>query len=116
MSVISAAKLNEAGQKYLTMTRHVYSALVFVASKAFMDTLPVADRKVFLDAAATASMAGRRFVRDNEASQLAALKAAGMQVVDNPDLAAFRAKTEPVYASLTGDTKKIVDEIRKTVK
>jgi hypothetical protein len=39
-----------------------------------------------------------------------------MQVVDTPDYAAFRAKTEPMYASLTGDTKKIVDEIRKTSK
>jgi TRAP-type transport system periplasmic protein len=116
ISVISAAKLNEAGQKYLTLTRHVYSALVFVGSKAFMDKLPAADRKVFMDAAKTASLAGRRFVRDSEAQQLAALKAGGMQVVENPDLAAFRAKTEPVYASLTGDTKKIVDEIRKAGK
>ncbi len=98
------------------MTLHVYSALVFVGSKAFMDKLPTADRKVFMDAARTAALAGRKFVRDNEASQLAALKAAGMQVVDAPDLAAFRAKTEPVYASLSGDTKKIVDDIRKTVK
>ena len=116
ISVISAGKLNEAGQKYLTMSRHVYSALVFVGSKAFMDKLPAADRKAFMDAAQVASIAGRRYVRDNEASQLAALKAAGMQVADVPDLAAFRAKTEPVYASLSGDTKKIVDEIRKTVK
>jgi tripartite ATP-independent transporter DctP family solute receptor len=116
ISVISAAKLNEAGQKYLSLTRHVYSALVFVGSKAFMDKLPAADRKAFMDAARTASFAGRRYVRDNEASQLAGLKAAGMQVIENPDLAAFRAKTEPLYASLTGDTKKIVDEIRKTVK
>ena len=116
ISVISAGKLNEAGQKYLSMTRHVYSALVFVGSKAFMDKLSPSDRKAFMDAAAVASAAGRRFVRDNEASQLAALKTAGMQVIDNPDLAAFRAKTEPVYASLSGDTKKIVDEIRKTAK
>ncbi|HMA07434.1 MAG TPA: TRAP transporter substrate-binding protein DctP, partial [Ramlibacter sp.] len=116
ISVISAGKLNEAGQKYLSLTRHVYSALVFAGSKAFMDKLPAADRKAFMDAARTASIAGRRYVRDNEAAQLAALKAAGMQVVENPDLAAFRAKTEPLYASLTGDTKKIVDEIRKTVK
>lgn len=116
ISVISAGKLNEAGQKYLSLTRHVYSALVFVGSKAFMDKLPAADRKVFMDAATTAALAGRRFVRDNEASQLAGLKAAGMQVVDNPDVAGFRAKTESVYASLNGDTKKIVEEIRKTVK
>ncbi len=116
ISVISAGKLNEAGQKYLSITRHVYSALVFVGSKPFMDKLSASDRKAFMDAAAIASKFGRSYVRDNEASQLAALKAAGMQVVDNPDLAAFRAKTEPVYASLTGDTKKIVDDIRKSVK
>jgi len=116
ISVISAGKLNEAGQKYLALTRHVYSALVFAGSKAFMDKLPAADRKAFMDAARTASLTGRRYVRENEASQLAALKAAGMQVVENPDLAAFRAKTEPIYASLTGDTKKIVEEIRKTAK
>ena len=116
ISIISAGKLNEAGQKYLTLTRHVYSALVFVGSKPFMDKLPATDRQAFMNAAATASMTGRRFVRSNEPSQLAALKAAGMQVVDNPDLAAFRAKTEPVYASLSGDTKKIVDNIRKPAK
>ncbi|MCX7242027.1 MAG: DctP family TRAP transporter solute-binding subunit [Burkholderiales bacterium] len=116
ISVIAAGKLNEAGQKYLSITRHVYSALVFVGSKAFMDKLPAADRKAFMDAAATASAFGRRHVRDNEASQLAGLKAAGMEVVENPDLAAFRAKTESVYAALGGDSKRIVDDIRKTVK
>jgi len=116
ISVISAGKLNESGQKYLSLTRHVYSALVFVGSKPFMDKLPSADRKAFMDAARVAALVGRRYVRDNEASQLAALKVAGMQVVENPDLAAFRVKTEPVYASLSGDTKKIVEEIRKTAK
>jgi tripartite ATP-independent transporter DctP family solute receptor len=116
IAVIYAAKLTEVGQKYLSLTRHVYSALVFVGSKAFMDKLPAADRKVFFDASRTASVAGRHFVRDNEASQLASLKAAGMQVVDTPDYGAFRAKTQPIYASLSGDTKKIVDEILKTTK
>jgi len=116
IAVISAAKLNEVGQKYLSLTRHVYSALVITGSKVFMDKLPAADRKIFFDAARTASLAGRRFIRDNEASQLAALKAAGMQVVDTPDVAAFRAKTEAIYANLTGDAKKIVENIRKTAK
>lgn len=116
IAVISAAKLNEVGQKYLSLTRHVYSALVFAASKAFMDKLPAADRKIFFDAARTASLAGRSFIRDKEAGQLAALKSAGMQVVDNPNYAAFRAKTAPIYATLTGDAKKIVEQIQKTAK
>ncbi len=116
IAVISAAKLNEVGQKYLTLTRHVYSALVFVTSKSFFDKLAPADQQAFRDAAAQASAWGRQFVRGNEAKQLAALEKAGMQVVTNPDVAAFRAKTQPLYASLTGDTKKIVDEIRASEK
>jgi tripartite ATP-independent transporter DctP family solute receptor len=116
VAVISAAKLNEVGQKYLTLTHHVYSALVFVGSKPFFDKLPAADQQAFKDAAAQASIWGRQFVRGNEAKQLAALKAAGMQVVENPDLAAFRAKTQPVYESLSGDTKKIVEDILKAEK
>ena len=58
IAVIYAAKLPEAGQKYLTLTRHVYSALVFVANKAFIDGLPAAERKVVVDCARTASLAG----------------------------------------------------------
>ena len=116
IAVISGAKLNEAGQKYLTLTRHVYSALVIVANKAFIDTMPAGDRKVFFDAAKAGSLTGRAYIRTNEAKQLADLKAAGVQVVENPDLAAFRAKTASVPAALTGDAKKIYEEIRKVVK
>jgi len=115
IAVISGAKLNEAGQKYLTLTRHVYSALVIVANKAFIDKMPAGDRKVFFDAARAGSLTGRAYIRTNEAKQLAALKAAGVQVVENPDLAAFRAKTASVPAALTGDARKIYEEIRKVV-
>ena len=115
IAVIYAAKLPEVGQKYLTLTRHVYSALVITASKAFLDQIPEGDRKVFQESARTAALAGRAFIRDNEAKQLDALKAAGMQAVEKPNLKPFRAKTESVYNSLSGDAKKIVDEIQKVV-
>lgn len=116
IAVIYAAKLIEAGQKYLTLTRHVYSALVFVANKSFMDGLPPADRKIIMDAATAASLKGRASIRDNEVKQLAELKAAGMQVEENPDLAAFRKVTAPVVDSTSGETKKIVEAIGKEVK
>jgi tripartite ATP-independent transporter DctP family solute receptor len=116
IAVIYAAKLVEAGQKYLTLTRHVYSALVFVANKAFIDGLPAAERKVVVDCAHTAALQGRSFIRDNEAKQLAELKAAGMQVEEHPDLAAFRKATAPVIASASGDTKKLVEQIQQAVK
>ena len=59
IAVIYAAKLPEAGQKYLSLTRHVYSALVFVANKAFIDGLPADQRKVVMDCARSASLQGR---------------------------------------------------------
>jgi len=116
ISVIHGSKLPEAGQKYLTLSRHVYSALVFVANKAFIDGLPAAERKVVMDCARAASLQGRSHIRDNEAKQIAELKAAGMQVEDKPDLEAFRKATAPVIESASGDTKKLVEQIKQAVK
>jgi len=116
IAVIYAAKLPEAGQKYLTLTRHVYSALVFVANKGFIDALPADHRQIVLDCARKAALRGRQFIRDNEARQLAELQAAGMQVEANPDLEAFRKATAPVIESAAGDTKKLVEQIQQTVK
>jgi len=115
VAIIHAAKLIEAGQKYLTLSRHVYSALVFLANKTFIDGLPEADRKIFLDAAGSASLKGRAFIRDSEDKQLAELRAAGMQVEETADLEAFRQATAPVIESLSGDAKKIVEQIRQAV-
>jgi tripartite ATP-independent transporter DctP family solute receptor len=116
IAVIHASKLNEAGQKYLTLTRHVYSALVFVANKAFIDGLPEADRKIVLECAKNAAMEGRKFIRGNEAKQLAELKAAGMIVEENPDLDAFRKVTAGVIDSASGETRKLVEQIQLIVK
>jgi tripartite ATP-independent transporter DctP family solute receptor len=116
IAVIHAAKLVEAGQKYLTLTRHVYSALVFVGNKAFMDGLPAAERKLIMDAARNASLKGRAFIRDNEVQQIAELKAAGMQIEEKPDVAAFRKATAPVIEATSGDTRKLIEQIQQLVK
>ena len=39
-----------------------------------------------------------------------------MQVDETPDLDAFRTVTQPVIDSLSGDTKKLVEQIRATVR
>ena len=69
-----------------------------------------------LDCARTASMQGRSFIRDNEVKQLAELRAMGMQVEEQPDLAAFRKATAPVIDSASGETKKMVEQIQAQVK
>lgn len=115
VAVIHAARLYEAGQKYLTLTRHVYSALVFVANKDFISGLPAAEREAVLAAAKTASLKGRAFIRDNEARQLEELRQHGMEVEEHPDLAAFREATAPVIKSVSGPAKEIVAAIRRAI-
>jgi TRAP-type C4-dicarboxylate transport system substrate-binding protein len=87
-----------------------------VANKALIDGLPAAERTIVKECARAASLQGRKFIRDNEAKQLAELKAAGMLVEEKPDLAAFRKATAPVIESASGDTKKLVEEIQQAVK
>jgi tripartite ATP-independent transporter DctP family solute receptor len=116
IAVIYAAKLPEAGQKYLTLSRHVYSALVFVANKSFIESLSPEERKAVMECAKTAAQKGRDFIRGNEAKQLEALKAAGMQVEERPDLEAFRKATQSVIDSASGETKKLVEKIQQAVK
>jgi TRAP-type transport system periplasmic protein len=69
-----------------------------------------------MDSARSAALQGRHFIRGNEAKQLAELKAAGMQVEDKPDLAAFRKATAPVLNAVSGDTRKLLEQIEQTVK
>ena len=116
IAVIHAAKLTEAGQKYLTLSRHVYSALVIVGNKGFIDGLPPEDRQIFMEAARNASLKGRAFIRDNEAKQLAELKAAGMQIEEQPDAAAFQKATAPVLDGLSGDARALVTQIQQAVR
>jgi TRAP-type C4-dicarboxylate transport system substrate-binding protein len=69
-----------------------------------------------MDAARTASLKGRAYIRDNEAKEIAELKEAGMQVESQPDIEAFRKATASVVEATSGDTRKIIEEIRKVVK
>jgi TRAP-type C4-dicarboxylate transport system substrate-binding protein len=94
----------------------VYSALVFVANKAFIDGLPADQRKLVVDCARSAALQGRSFIRDNEAKMIEDLKGMGMQVESSPDLAAFRKATAPVIESAAGETKKLVEQIQAQVK
>jgi TRAP-type C4-dicarboxylate transport system substrate-binding protein len=69
-----------------------------------------------MDCARSAALQGRAFIRDNEAKMIADLKGMGMQVEENPDLAAFRKATAPVIESAAGETKKLVEQIQAQVK
>ncbi len=79
-------------QKYMTLTRHVYSPHIDVASLIWWKTLDAKDQQMIQKAMYEAAVYQRKDNRDKNAARLKFLKEKGMQVVEHPDIASFRAK------------------------
>jgi tripartite ATP-independent transporter DctP family solute receptor len=79
-------------QKYMTLTRHVYSPHISVASLAWWRTLAPATRKRIGDTITEAAKFQRRDNREKNAERLVFLREKGMQIEEAPDTDAFRAK------------------------
>ncbi len=96
--VIRVYELNKL-QKYLSLTAHVYSAHICLANLAWFDKLPPADQALVSQCMDQAATEQRARNRSGEASLLAQLKAAGMQVDEHPDRASFMAKAAALEQS-----------------
>lgn len=79
-------------QKYMTLTRHVYSAHIDVASLSWWKTLDQAQQEMIQQAMYEAAIYQRADNRSKNAARLELLKEKGMEVVENPDLEALRAQ------------------------
>lgn len=79
-------------QKYLSLTRHVYSYHIDVASLKWWETLGANDQEMIQKAMYDAAVYQRHDNRSKDAARLKLLKEKGMEIVENPDIAAFRAK------------------------
>ena len=83
--------------KYLSFTRHTYSAIHLLMSERSFDRLPEDVQQAVLDAGKAAIATQRQTVAAAEADVVAALKEKGMEINDIDDVGAFRAKVGPVY-------------------
>jgi len=79
-------------QKYMTLTRHVYSYHIDVASLKWWKTLNADTQKMIQEAMVEAAVFQRKDNRSKNAARLQLLKEKGMQVEENPGIDAFRAK------------------------
>jgi len=79
-------------QKYMSLTRHVYSYHIDIASLKWWDLLDKKDRDMIQKAMYDAAVFQRADNRSKDAARLKLLKEKGMQVVENPDIDAFRAR------------------------
>ncbi len=112
LAVIYQYKLYEV-QKYLTLTRHVYSALVFVGNKKFHYSLPKKYQDLLYKATAEASIYERKLNREKVSWFLKELKKKGMIVEEHPDIDSFKRKVEPLKAKFSGPARKYLDMILK---
>jgi len=97
VNVIHSFKLYET-QDHMTLSRHTYAPAIFVMGMPSWSQLPEAAQAVIEEAAQAAAEHERQMNADMQAEQLAALREAGMQVVEEPDIAAFQEAVAPVYA------------------
>lgn len=93
---IASSKINEV-TKYLSITRHIYSATPIVMSGRLFASMSPEDQKIVMAAARTACDEERKFSTDSDAKIIKDLGAKGMTVNEVTDVAPFRAKMQPLY-------------------
>lgn len=107
VGVIESAKFAEV-QKYLSLTRHVYTGMPFLMSKKTWDAMSADEHKIIMDAANDAKEAERELSQATELQAIAELRKS-MQVneVTEPEVVRLREKVAPVVAKFAhevGDT------------
>jgi tripartite ATP-independent transporter DctP family solute receptor len=81
-------------QKYLTITNHVYSPWIILASKKWWDQLSKDEQKVLVDAARASRDFERKDSRSEGAQALADLKSKGMHINELPPSEAYRMRNK----------------------
>ncbi len=114
IDVIVSAKLYEV-QKYLTLWNYSYDAIILGVNKSLFESLSKEDQDILRKAAKEASDYQIKLSREAARTQVADLKAKGMQVVEltPQEVAAFKEKVQPVYTeyeSIIG--KELLDKFR----
>ena len=94
---IQSSKMNEV-TKYLSITRHIYSATPIVMSARLFDSLSDEDKGLVKAAAMSACEQQRAFAQEQEQKIIADLVSKGMELNEVADTTAFREKMQPLYA------------------
>lgn len=119
ITTIQSSKFYEV-QPFLTITRHVYTPWVVLASKKWWDTLSPDEQKLIRQAAASSRDFERRDSRADSQKAMATLEKAGMKIntVSPEEVARMRQKVQPVVDKYTQElgpelVKQLNDEILK---
>ncbi|WP_136066488.1 TRAP transporter substrate-binding protein [Modicisalibacter radicis] len=114
VSVILTSNLWEV-QDHMTLTGHVYSPAVMLASPVLWDGLSDEQKGWFTQAARAGAEATRAEVSRLETEGVEALKDKGMTVVESVDKAQFQEAVEPSYSVYTDQYgSEMLDKIRNS--
>ena len=92
---ILGARFQEV-QKYMTLTGHFFAPIAFVMNRETFESFDPADQQAIMDAAKASADAERLYIATAAAKQLAALKQAGMEVVETFDRQPFIDAVKPL--------------------
>ena len=119
VTTIQSSKFFEV-QPYLSLTKHVYSPWIVLASKRWWDTLSEDEKKAIQQAAVSSRDFERKDSRAASEKAMEELKAAGMQIntVSDEELDRLRTKVQPVVDKFSKEygedlTRELMEEIRK---
>jgi tripartite ATP-independent transporter DctP family solute receptor len=98
VNTIQSSKFYEV-QKYLSITKHVYSPWIVLASKKWWDGLSADEKKAIDEAAVASRDFERKDSREASVKAIDFLKEKGMQVsvVSDTELARMREKAKPAF-------------------
>lgn len=121
LAVITSAKFAEV-QKYLSITRHIYTGMPFLMSGKAWKSLSPDEQKIISDAAADAKELGRKLVQEQEATAIQNLgKAMEVNELTPAQVEELRAASKPVVdkfaseagASVMGKAQAGLEKMRK---
>ena len=105
-SVMLSTKMFEV-QKYLSLTKHAYTASIVVMNKARFDSLKPEYQQIILQEATNGAILQRDLNAKGESAALAELRKNGMQIVETSDVVGIKAivaeETRKMFIEKNGD-------------
>jgi tripartite ATP-independent transporter DctP family solute receptor len=105
-------------QKYLSLTGHTYEPALVVANPKWFNGLDPKHQAILKEAAMEAAVFQRQKLAELDRERFEVIRKAGVEVVENPDKAAFAKATEDLHKVLADSVpealvQKIKDEVAK---
>ncbi|MBS1132407.1 MAG: hypothetical protein H6R16_3409 [Proteobacteria bacterium] len=105
-TLMFSSKMYEV-QKYLSLTKHAYTALILVMNKARFESLKPEFQKILLQESLNAAVLQRDMNAKGEMVALAEMRKLGMQINEKPNVESIRAivkdETRKIFIEKNGD-------------